>query len=142
MPTLNLALKLIAYGDEQVNSNPRLRFVDWLRDMSGIPVKDPRTESHRIEVGEARTIFDGSRATTVASDTTFDLALLPIDGGSRYRITWTGGTDPTLRTGHPLESEGVAFTFQVNANQTVTVTCVPASTDASYTISARAASPT
>src|SRR6185369_8946909 len=44
----------------------------------------------------------------------------PLDP-SRYRFTSTGGTNPTLRTGRSIASGGVALTFTVNANSTVTV---------------------
>ena len=38
---LNTTFKILAYGDRSVNSNPRLRFADWTRDQSGIPVTNP-----------------------------------------------------------------------------------------------------
>lgn len=122
MATINIAVKIIAFGDEQINSNPRLRYVDWLRDLSGISVTDPRAEAHRIEVGGSRTLFDGTRATTIDGTTAFSLALLPLDGGSRYRITHTGGTNPTFRTPRNLAPTGNQLTWVVNTNQTVTLT--------------------
>lgn len=122
MAILNVAIKVVAFGDEQVNSNPRLKYVDWLRDLSGITVSDPKAEAHRIEVGGTRTVFDGTRATTLDGTTAFSLALLAIAGGSRYRITHTGGTNPTFRTGRNLTPTGMTLTVVVNANATVTLT--------------------
>lgn len=125
--TLNLTAKIVAFGDTTASSNPRLKYVDWSRDMTAIPVSDPQSESHTLATGTSKTLFDGTLASAIDGTTTFSIALSTIDS-SRYRITHTGGTAPGFRTGRGLTLNGVAVTFVVNANQTVTVS-VPVGPD-------------
>lgn len=119
--TLNVVTKILAYADQQVNSQPRLRFVDWVRDISGIPVRDPLSSGHQVAGQTAVTIFNGTRATTLDGTTAFSVALLPLTESNRYRFTWTGGTNPTLRTGRGLTPTGILLTLTVNPNATLTV---------------------
>lgn len=125
--TLNFTTKILAFGDSEVSSNPRLRHVDWYRDMSGMPVSDPQSESHSIAPGASKTIFDGTFASTIDGTTAFSLALSTLDA-SRYRITHTAGAAPGIRTGRALTLTGITVTFVANANATMTVT-VPAGPD-------------
>lgn len=122
--TLNVTLKLLAFGDKSVNSNPRLRYVDWNRDASGIQVRDPKAESHSIDPGATKLVFDGTRATSLDGTSAFAVSLSPLDP-SRYRITWTGGTNPTFRTDRALALSGIAVTVAVQTNSTV-IMSVPA----------------
>lgn len=119
--TLNVVTKIIAFADEQISSNPRLRFVDWLRDVSGASVNDPKSEGHRLLPGETLTVFNGTRATTIDGSTAMSLALLPVEDASRYRITATGGTSPGFRIGRNLTPTGIQLDFTVNANATMSV---------------------
>lgn len=119
--SLNVTTKIIAFADQTISSNPRLRFVDWTRDISGISVRDPKTEAHQLDGGATRTIFDGVRSTTLDGTSAFGVALLAVDPATRYRFTHTAGTSPTLRTGRALTPNTMTLTFTVNANQTMTV---------------------
>lgn len=125
--TLNVSTKILAFSDDQVSSNPRLKNVDWYRDISGMPVSDPQSEAHSIAPGSSKTIFDGTFVSTIDNTTTFSLSLSTIDA-SRYRITHTAGTNPGIRTGRALTLTGIAVTFTVNSNATLTVT-IPAGPD-------------
>jgi len=116
--TLNVVIKILAFSDPTVNSNPRLRSCDWLRDQSGVQVQDPKSEGHTLQAGEVKTIFSGVRSTSIAGDTAFALTLSPLDP-SRYRITWTSGTDPVLRTRRSVACAGVALTLTAYANSTL-----------------------
>lgn len=124
---LNVTMKLLAFGDKSLNSNPRLRYVDWNRDASGIQVRDPKAESHSIDPGATKLIFDGTRATTISGSSAFAVSLSPLDP-SRYRLTWTGGTNPTFRTDRSLALNGIAVTIAVQANSTI-IMSVPAGPD-------------
>lgn len=125
--TMNFTIKMVAYGDSSVSNNPRLKFVDWTRNLTSVPVSDPKTESHTLQPGQTKSLFDGSLASTIDGTTTFSIALSSADA-TRYRISHTSGTAPGFRTGRGLTLNGVAVTFTVNANQTVTVT-VPSGPD-------------
>jgi hypothetical protein len=117
---LNVTTKILAFADEQVSSNPRLRAPDWLRDISGISVSNFKTEGYTIQVGGTLNAFNGARATSVASDTVFSMALTSLDP-SRYRLSWTGGTDPVFRNSRGVACSGVSMALTVNANATLTV---------------------
>ena len=70
---------------------------------------------------ETKTIFDGTRSTSLANDTEFTLTLSPLSP-SRYRFTWSAGTNPVLRTNRALTAATHSITIAVNANQTATMT--------------------
>lgn len=115
---LNVVVKIIAFADQSINNNPRLKFFDWTRDISGIAVEDPKSEAYTVPAGSSQVIFDGTRTTTLDGTSAFTTALLSTDP-SRYRFTWVSGTNPTLRTGRGLTPSGIALTFTVNANSTM-----------------------
>jgi hypothetical protein len=118
---LNLTYKLLAFADPQLTSDPRLKHVDWTRNVSGIAVRNAACPGYTIAPGATVNVFSGVRPTSLDATTTFSLSLLPIEGASRYRFSWTGGTNPTLRTPRNLTPTGIALTFSVNANATVNV---------------------
>jgi len=118
---LNVTRKIQAYGDKTINSNPRLRYVDWNRDNSGVIVSDPKSQAYEVDPGATLLIFNGTRSTTIGVATAFDVSLSSIDP-SRYRFTWNGGSNPGLRTDRALTLNTIAVTFTVNPNNTVNVT--------------------
>ena len=124
---LNVSTKILAFTDSEISSNPRLKNVDWYRDISGMPVADPRSEAHSIAPGASKTIFDGTFASTIDGTTAFGLSLSTIDP-SRYRLTHSAGTVPGIRTGRALTLNTIAVTFTVNTNATMTVS-IPAGPD-------------
>lgn len=115
---LNLTQKIVAYSDKTVSSNPRLRNVDWTRDMPGLAIGAPKSDRIDIQPGQSKLVFDGTRTTTIGVTTEFDISLSPLDP-SRYRFTWTTGTNPSLRSDRAIDLTGIATTFVVNANATV-----------------------
>lgn len=121
MPTLSVQSAAVAFGDAPPNSNPRRRYFDWKRDFS-VEVASPRTAPFSgLEAGGSRVVFDGARATTVDGTTAFSVALSLL-GAPRYRFSWTGGANPTLRVNRSLSLSGVAVTVAVNGDQTATLT--------------------
>jgi hypothetical protein len=124
---LNVTTKIVAYGDGDVSSNPRLKYADWQRNLTGLAVANPQSKGHSIDPGSSSVIFNGTLASTIDGTTAFGIALSSIEA-STYRITNTGGTAPGFRTGRSLTLNAVAITFTVNNNATVTVT-VPVGPD-------------
>ena len=116
--TLNLYAKLLAFSDKTVNSNPRLRSVDWEREAGGISVKDPDSRGYEVLVGASKLVFDGTRSTTIDGSTAFSIALLNTNA-STYRITTTGGTAPGFRTGRSLTLNTCVVSFAVGSNNVV-----------------------
>lgn len=124
MATLNVITKILAYADATVSSNPRMKYVDWLRDTSGVPVSDPRSEAYTIEPGGSLAVFNGTRTLLTDGTTSLTLSVSTLDS-SHYRLTWTGGTNPVFRTTRGLTLSGTTLTWVVNGNGTVTVTTNP-----------------
>lgn len=121
MPKLNIERKIVAFGDLTANSNPRLKYVDWLRVNAGVEVQAPKSEAYTLAVGEAVTAFDGSRATSIDGTTQFSLSASDLEEG-RYRLTNTGGTAAAFRTNRSAAVAGVALTLVSNSNGTLSVT--------------------
>lgn len=117
---LNVTLKLLAFGDKTISSNPRLKYVDWTRDVSGSICRDPKAKAYSIDPGATQQIFSGVRATAISNTAQFSLTLSPLDP-SRYRLTWTSGVAPGFRTDRALTLNTIAVTLAVLANNTVTM---------------------
>lgn len=122
MSALTLILQTLAYDDVAATSNPKQIRIQRRPSVFNIPVSNPGTYpvSNGIAPGASATIIDGVRATTLDNTSAFSLALSAYDP-SRYRITWTGGTNPTFRTDRALALQSVPLTLTVNANLTLTV---------------------
>ena len=56
MATMNIENKIVAFGDVAQTNNPRLRYVDWYRNVQGISVETPRTEAFALNPGETVTV--------------------------------------------------------------------------------------
>lgn len=62
MATLNIENKIVAFGDVAITNNPRLRYVDWYRNVQGVTIGTPRTESFIINAGETVAVAGTSLA--------------------------------------------------------------------------------
>lgn len=82
MATLNIENKIVAFGDVAQTNNPRLRYVDWYRNVQGIPVSTPRTES-----------------LTIAPNDTVDLAGVSLAGANTSQFIETLTVDDIDSTG-------------------------------------------
>lgn len=118
--TLDLYSLTLASGDPVASNSPNLKFVEWKRAQRAIPVQNPKSEGLAIAPGAEVTVFDGSRTLALDSTTTFDLALSPL-APDRYRITFTGGTNPGFRTDRGLDLTGIALTLTEQANGSLLV---------------------
>lgn len=128
MATINVTTKILAFSDlGEVTSNPRLKHVDWLRDMTGMPANDPQSLVYTLAPGTSKEVYNGTVASTVDGTTAFDLSLSTL-GASRYRLTHSSGTNPGFRVGRNLLLNGVTLTFTVNSNGTVSLS-IPAGPD-------------
>jgi len=66
------------------------------------------------------TFFDGTRSISANSTTVFTLTLSPLVLDPVYRLTWTAGTAPMLRTPRYVDLTDLLVTITVNANETAT----------------------
>lgn len=117
--TLRFLSTVLAYADT-LGSNPRRKTCDWTIDITASDIKNPQSRALTLDVGETLTLFNGQRSTTLANDTEFSIALE--SGTDVYRITWTGGTNPTFRTNRNLNLSGSTVSVAMNANGTATMT--------------------
>jgi len=122
MSALSFFLKVLGYDDLPPTNNPTRRGIDLGINQANIPVENVQTQAFQIDPGAAVTVVDGTRATSVANDTVFNLALSPLDP-TIYRVTWTGvGTAPVFRTSRNADCTGIVLTLVANPNLTLTVT--------------------
>ena len=99
-----------------------MRNFDWALSIKSLSVTDPKSFSGSLIAGASVTVFDGTRSTTLDGTTAFDVSLSPMDAGTRYRFTFSAGTDPSLRTDRTLSLSGQAVTVTLNANASVNMT--------------------
>lgn len=119
---LTLISQALAFGDLAPNNDPALKHFDWKRNRQAIAVSNPRETPGTLAAGSSIVVFDGTRTLTIDGTTAFSVTLSPLNQGTRYRFTWTGGTNPTLRTDRGLTLTGQAVTFSIGANQVADVT--------------------
>lgn len=115
---LNIASKYVSFMDTEATSQPQLKAFDWSLNIKAASFADPKTYAGAIPAGSSAVIYDGTRATTIDGTTAFASSLSTLDSGSRYRFTWTGGTNPGLRTDRGLTLSGQNLTVAINADQT------------------------
>lgn len=116
---LNIVSSAVAFGDGSPTSNPKLRYFDWSRQSQGIPVSNPRSECVVLDPGQAKTMFDGTRATFIDGTTQFRVSLNPLDP-SLYRFAWVSGSFPVFRIARPTDLTGMQVTITTAANGSAT----------------------
>lgn len=117
--TLKLIGTTLAYADVGVTSNPTRKYADWATQRT-YAVANPKTEPYTVDPGATLTVFNGVRTTAVDGTTQFTLALSTL-APTRYRFTFSAGTDPILRTARALALATKSVTVTVNNNLTVTM---------------------
>jgi hypothetical protein len=118
---LTLILQALAYDDVSATSNPTQIRIERRKSVLNIPVDNPDTISVPLAPGASATVIDGTRTTTLDNTSAFSIALSALDP-TRYRVSWTGGTNPTFRTNRSVAVAAVALTLVSNANMSLTVT--------------------
>jgi hypothetical protein len=97
MPTTNLTLGFLAYSDQKPGNNPMIRNFDLKYSLDGVAANTPLSQNLVVPPMTAVTVFSGVR--TVATDGTTQMSTsLPYPSLNTYRFSWTGGTNPQLRT--------------------------------------------
>lgn len=119
MATLNIYETIQIFTDTQISSNPLRSIPDYTQNYQLITVNNPKTNEYDINPGASMTVFNGSVATTIDGTTAFTTSINPILLNT-YRFTWTGGTNPTLKTNRNLTLSGAIITATVNNNVLVT----------------------
>lgn len=110
-----ILLSLLAYD----LAGNKLGFPNFSINSDSEPKTFEITES--VAPNTSLTLFDGTRTTTIGISTVFTLTLSPLVIDPVYRMTWTGGTNPSLRTDRNVDLTGRSVTITLLANETVTV---------------------
>lgn len=121
MSALTRTLVALAYDDTGSTSNPTQIRVNRTKSVMNIAVENAGTVPVPLGPGASATVIDGTRALSLDGTTAFSIALSPLDP-IRYRVTWTGGTNPVLRTDRALVTATIPLTLAVLGNLTMTVT--------------------
>jgi hypothetical protein len=120
---LTIVSQALGFGDPTPNNDPALKYFDWKKNVQALPCANPgRSPPGTLALGLSTVVFDGTRTLTIDGTTAFGVTLSPLNAGTRYRFTWTGGTNPTLRTDRGLTLNTLAVTFSIGANQVADVT--------------------
>lgn len=128
MSTLNIHQNTVIFDDSNVATNqPKLQYVSWTTDYSGIQVSEPSSKQYFLQPAESLTVFSGTRTVTIDDTTTFDLTLNPVLSGV-YRLTGVSGTAPGFRTSRAVTLSGETVTVTVNNNATAEFALTPTST--------------
>lgn len=91
----NLLINLLAYSDGTKSNDPRLRDIDYARQLVGIPCSN--SLGQRIVVPPSSTLQIVSTARTLTQDATTSYTVY-LYTGNTFRYVWAGGTNPTLKT--------------------------------------------
>lgn len=122
MPVLDVHSTYLVYYAESgtPSNNPARRYADWTRHIIGESVSNPAVEDFDLLPGETKSIFSGTRATSIDGTTEFTLSLHPSEA-SVYRLAHTGGTAPAFRTSRGLALDGEELTISINNNATAKI---------------------
>ena len=120
MAKLRLSSNILAYADQNINSNPAKRYTDWSRVVFQ-DINNPKENQLMLDPGETLSIFSGLRSTNIDNTTQFLLSISSLSP-DLYRFTYQSGTLPLFRTDRGLALNGQTLTLLVNANQTLQIT--------------------
>lgn len=121
MQALTRTVQALAYDDVTATSNPTQIRINRTKSVTNVPVENAGTVPVPLAPAATSTVIDGTRSLSLDGTTAFSLALSPLDP-TRYRISWTGGTNPVFRTNRALVTTSILLTLAVAANLTMTVT--------------------
>ena len=92
---LNLLVNFLVYSDGAPSNSPKLRDVDYARQLVSIPTGNSYSQRMMISPQSSQLIMQTQRSLTQDATTQYTVSLI---SGSTYRFRHSGGTNPTLRT--------------------------------------------
>jgi len=110
MPKLNFLVFLNSYSDTDSSNNPSLNNFKWNREVNGLFVNNPLSQAFSLAPGETKTLFNGTRTLTQDGTTQYSLTQVPLSTQT-YQLNFTGGTNPTFRTGRTTGADASTQVF-------------------------------
>jgi hypothetical protein len=93
---MNILVHLNAYADNDTTNAPSLNNVKWARDIQGINVSEPNSQTISLVSGASQSLFSGSVSISADITTTYDIALKS-GTTNTYVISHNGGLAPDFR---------------------------------------------
>lgn len=121
MSTLSQTTSIVIYKDSTSSNNPRLKYPEWKRTISGQSVSNPLIKELELPPYGVSVVFDASWALSTDIDTELSLSLNP-QLSSVYRLAYVSGTDPVFRTTKTVATNTRTFTITINNNATALFT--------------------
>lgn len=97
MSKMNLLVFLNAYGDSNPSNAPSQNNFKWTKDINGMEVFNPISQSIDLAPGETKEIFSGTRTLSHDLTTVYNLTKKPLSSNT-YVLKATSGTLPNFRT--------------------------------------------
>lgn len=98
MSKLNLIVHVNAYQDNCATNNPSQNNFKWNRDLQGVDISEPTSQSISLPAGQSVSLFSGTVSTSADNTTAWDIAL-KAGTSQTYRISRNSGAQPVFRTG-------------------------------------------
>ena len=114
MSKLTLSVNLSTYDDTVPSNAPSLQNFKWNRDLNGLSVSDPSSQTATLAPGENRNFFNGIRTLTQDGSAIYDLALAPLSTNT-YVLSLLSGTSPNFRTARSIGIDATSG-FMVSVN--------------------------
>lgn len=116
MPKMNIESKIVAFGDPTINSNPKLRYVDWTRSFLGLDVDNPRIQQYTIRQKSGVLVGQGVSSYSV------QLSFTAIDSSKNWYLA-------TYAVGNPNGT----LKFEIDPDVTLTLSPVQDGLSLSFT---------
>ncbi len=117
MNIFNLSVYLNSYADSNPSNNPGLSNFKWARDLNGLIVNNPISQTATLAPGETRSLFSGTRILPIDNTTAWSFQLKPLSSNT-YILSATSGTLPNFRTPRTISSDATTqITVSMNGPQ-------------------------
>lgn len=114
MSKFSFMVYLNAYGDIHPSNNAAQNNFKWNRDLTGLLVSNPTSQTATLAPGETRSFFSGIRTLAQDGTTQYSISLVPLSSNT-YQLSAVAGTLPNFRTPRSLSTNATtAITVSLN----------------------------
>lgn len=109
----NILVHINAYSDDKASNSPTLNNIKWHRDMQGIDIKEPNSQSLYLQPSQSSVLFNGVQATSSDNTTAYDF-YLKSGTTNTYVFEHNSGTAPAFRVNRAI---GIDNTTQIQVTK-------------------------